>query len=295
MKYAQDQIDALKTHSCLDYLLSRGHKPKSSMGRTHKFLCPWRPEKSPSLHVYKASNTWADFSDRSGGSIIQLVMRFEGVSFGKACEILLDGKLPSGNIEEFEIAEDPIKIVSIGPITSPWLLQYLSKRCIPAEVANQHCKQLRIELKGDNGPYRKTVIGMQSGKGGWEMRNSKTKISNSPKYFTVINPTKYTVIVFEGFMDCLSYFTLYGYQDEYSYLILNSASFSVYVPWGDYRHVLYYGDADVSGTKVLGQIQEQTEVTDMRFKYHPYKDLNAYLMSIKSCQSLYDNEIKRML
>jgi len=137
---------------------------------------------------------------------------------------------------------------------------------------------------------------MQSVKGGWELRNAKTKISNSPKYYSCINPSKITAIVFEGFMDVLSYFTLYGYSDDYTYLILNSVGFVAYVPWADYHNVLYYGDCDTAGDRALEQIKERVEVADMRYKYHGFKDLNAYLMDKKCPQnSLYTQAIKAML
>lgn len=297
MKYTQDEIDALKKQGCLEYLLSRGHKPRSSQGKTYKFMCPWRKEREGSLHIYKSSNTWTDFSDRSGGSIIQLVMKFEDVSFGKACEILSGGKLPERVYEEREPEEPPIKIISIGPITSAWIKQYLAKRCIPVSVADKFTKQVRLELKGKDGtPYRKTCVGFLNNRGGYEFRSAKCKLSNSPKMYTSINRPRPEVIVVEGFMNLLTLITIYGYDPNYEYISLNSASMSAYIDWSSYDNVLYYGDWDASGLRVLEEIGNKTSVVDKRDLYIGFNDINKWWVEKKSQQNtLYKNELKGLL
>jgi len=297
MKYSQDQIDKIKQISCVEFMESRGHRPKSSQGRTHKYNAPWRKESSPSLHVYKDSNTFTDWGDRTkAGSVIQLCMAFEEVSFGRACEILSGGKLPEHQIAEWTEQEPAIKIISTGPITSSWICQYLAKRGIPVSVADKFTQQVRIELKGKDGtPYRKTCIGFLNNKGGYEFRSAKAKLSNSPKMYTSINRPKPEVIVVEGFMNLLTLITIYGYDPNYEYLSLNSAAMSAYVDWSSYDNVLYYGDWDASGLRVLEEIGNKTSVVDKRDLYAGFNDLNKWWVEKRNQQNtLYTNELKRI-
>lgn len=295
--YSQDQIELIKTKSCVDFLESRGHKPKSVQGRTVKFLAPWRNEDTPSLHIYKNTNTFTDWGDREkSGSIIQLCMAFDNVSFGKACDILSEGKFKEREaLPARQDSEPAIKILYSCDIQSAWLKQFLSYRSIPVEIASKYCKQLRIELKrDDDSTYHKTVIGFPSDKKGWEMRNARTKISNSPKFLSTINPGKAKAVVVEGFFDILSLFTLYGYHDEYTYIILNSASFVSYLPAKSFDLIVYLGDLDSSGQRVLDELKKEAKVEDKRYIFAPHKDLNAYLMA-KRERGLYKRELLQML
>ena len=297
MRYSESEISEIKKIDIVSFLEASGHKPlRKTNGKAICYRSPIRNERTGSFYAYPQSNTWFDFGSGKGGSVIQLCMEINNISFGEACKMLLGGKLPERSIEEWKEPEPAIKIISIGPITSSWIKQYLSKRCIPLSVADEYTKQARIELKNQEGiPYRKTVIAFPNSKGGYEFRNSKTKIGSRPKYTTTINANKYTALIFEGLFDFLSWITLYGYKDDFTYITLNSAALIDYVPISDYKHVLYFGDADAAGDVVLQKIKDKTEVTDMRYTYHGEKDLNAYLQSIKSCQSLYDQEKNKLI
>jgi hypothetical protein len=295
--YSQSDIDSIKQKSCVEYLEVSGYRPKSTQGRTYKFIAPWRNESSPSLHVYKNTNTFTDWGDRTkSGSIIQLCMAVEGVSFRKACEILSNGEIRKQEpLPQRQNEEPAIKILYSCEIKSGWLKQFLSYRAIPLDIASKYCKQLRIELKRDDGStYRKTVIGFPSDKKGWEMRNPRTKISNSPKYLSTINPGKSKAFVVEGFFDMLSLLTLYGYKDDYTYIVLNSASFVSYLPAKSFDLIVYLSDRDAAGDRVLEELKKETKVEDKRYIFAPHKDLNAYLMA-KRERGLYKRELLQML
>lgn len=279
MSYTQQEIDKIKEISCVEFLASRGYKPKSTRGRTFKYMAPWRAESKPSVCVYVNENSFCDFGDKEiGGSVIQLCMVLEDVSFWKACEILSGQKLPKAGIKEFKVKESPIKIISIKDIESQWLRQYLISRCIPVDIARKYCKQIFCEVRVMDNAYKKSCIGFQNIKGGWELRSARAKISTSPKYYSVINPGSKTCVVAEGFFSLLSYFMLYGEEYSKTYISLNSASNVSYVPWGDYDFVIYYGDFDAVGDKVLEKIKEFVRVEDMRYTFRGSKDLNEYLV-----------------
>lgn len=298
MKLTNQEIESLKKVSCVDYLLSRGHKPKHSTGRTYKFLAPWRPESSSSLSIYKATNTFVDFGDKTkAGSVIQLVMALEDVSFPRALEILQGNKLPEHKIEHFAIPKEAIRIIYRTSITDDRLIQYLAKRCIPLIVANRYCQEACIELHNSKGEaYTVRCIAFINSKGGYEFRSTKLKISNSPKIYSTINPGNATAIVVEGFFDLLSYFTLYGEQKDITYISLNSTSFVDYCDWHNFSLVEYWGDRDTAGNKCLQKIKEKIMVKDMRLTYNGFKDLNEYLVYKNSPhKTLYQVELNKLL
>ena len=296
MKFSQQEIDKIKEVSCIEFLLSRGHKPKNSHGKTYKFLAPWRPENNPSVHVYKATNTWADFSDRSGGSVIQLCMKMDGVSFGKALEILMGGKLPDRLIEEWKPLEDPIKILYICNIESSWLIQYLVRRCIPLDIAREYCKQARIEMKDDKGsPYRKTCIAWRNDKNGFDFRNAKTKIGNSPKYITTYNKGHNELYLFEGMFDWLAYVSWAGVPQNATVILLNSIVFISYIDFNLYDAVHYMCDNDKASDSWYGKINHPNKI-DHRDVFKPYKDWNEWWVAKKSpTKTLYQQEVSKML
>ena len=66
----------------------------SSSGKIRSFF---HEDSDPSLHIYENTNSWFDFSTGKGGSVIDLVQQYLGVSFGKAVRILVGADLaPTG-------------------------------------------------------------------------------------------------------------------------------------------------------------------------------------------------------
>jgi hypothetical protein len=63
-------------------------EPKIRGHNTLHYLAPWRSETHPSLVVYTKDNRWWDFGEGSGGSVIDLVMRIEGLDFKQALKYL---------------------------------------------------------------------------------------------------------------------------------------------------------------------------------------------------------------
>jgi len=59
-------------------------------------LCPFHDDKEPSLVISPDKNLWHCLGAcQSGGSVIDWVMKAEGVSFRHAVELLREGHLPS--------------------------------------------------------------------------------------------------------------------------------------------------------------------------------------------------------
>ena len=91
----QDQIQALKQISIVGYLRDRGINPVKINGGEYWYLSLLRNENTASLSVSSAKNIFKDFGDDSHkGSIIDLVMLLDKISFLDACQVLenYDGK-----------------------------------------------------------------------------------------------------------------------------------------------------------------------------------------------------------
>jgi DNA primase len=279
-------LELLKSISCVEYLHSKGIEPRNVRGKSYKYLSPWRSEAKPSFHAYKNKNTWYDFGSHEGGSVIDLVMRLEGVDFKGACSILSGDFAPKketiwDKMPTKEPEEQAIKVLYSEKITSSYLTRYLEGRGIPLFIAQKFCKQARIEMQGDRGKYRKTVISWESDKGGCEFRNKTTKLSNSPKYLTTLNPDNKTLVLLEGFMDFLSAVTLWGYAATATYIVLNSIGHITYIDFSKYERVVYLCDNDNAGDEWFQKIEHPNK-QDKRNLFQPYKDINDYLQYLKS-------------
>jgi hypothetical protein len=83
-------------------------------------------------------------------------------------------------------------------------LDYLKERSINTDIAKRYCSEIHYSIAGKN--Y--FAIGFPNDAGGGELRNWNFKGSISPKNITTYNNASDTVMVFEGFMDFLSYLSL---------------------------------------------------------------------------------------
>jgi hypothetical protein len=125
-----------------------------------------------------------------------------------------------------------IEIVSVGELEHPALVDYLRERGIDPATTRKYCNEVRYRIGG----REYFAIGFRNDAGGWELRNRNFKGSNTPKNITTIrgrngrgttNDTSPatdkdfgtggtyadkdgldTVMVFEGFIDFLSYLSL---------------------------------------------------------------------------------------
>ena len=82
-------IVRLKTEiSLLRLIESQGYTPKKQ-GKDYVMTCPWHDDKTPSLIISPDTNLWScKGACQTGGSVIDWVMKTQGVSFRHACEIL---------------------------------------------------------------------------------------------------------------------------------------------------------------------------------------------------------------
>lgn len=266
--------------SIKQYLSERGIFPKQERGNYGMYLSPFREERTPSFKVDYVQNLWCDFGIGKGGSIIGLVMMMEHCDSRTTVE-----KLKSGNSFSFHRTEpipsvkSTLQIVSVQPLQDVRLLNYLqSKRSININIAKEYCQEVHYTV-GDKNYF---AIGFQSDGGGWELRNEYFKGSTSPKGISTIDNHSQTCLLFEGFMDMLSYLTLKKIaQPTVDILTLNSVNNLNKATDFLKRHqtIHCFLDNDEAGKQTLAKVEKLgCEIIDQSPFYCQHKDLNQYLI-----------------
>jgi hypothetical protein len=236
------KCEQAKRIDLVEFLASLGHEPQRIRNQDYWFKSPFRDERTPSFKVNRSRNIWFDFGEGKGGDFIDFGTRYFNCSVSTLLDQLLNSPLsfhphnltgnknqphssipvaPAGEIKDPDFGK--ILILAERPLASAFLLNYLEKRCIPADVARRFCREIDFKLY-----YKEyTAIGFQNSKGGFELRNEYFKGSSSPKTSTFYDHGADMVTVFEGFFDFLS-FQVLKRDDETlktNFLVLNSLSF----------------------------------------------------------------------
>ena len=128
------------------------------------------------------------------------------------------------------------------------------------------------------------AIGFENCSHGWELRNSFYKGSLLKKDISLIENFGKEVLVFEGFMDALSYIEITE-NIESDLLILNSVAMvdRAIEKLKSYEKIVLFLDNDVSGEKTKQQIETKVEnVENGSILYRDYKDLNEFVKQRKA-------------
>ncbi len=89
-RYTEEELNHLKTNTSLLRLAeSQGYALKKE-GQDYVMCCPFHDDKTPSLKITPARNLFHCFGCGAGGSVIDWVMKTQGVSFRHAVELLKD-------------------------------------------------------------------------------------------------------------------------------------------------------------------------------------------------------------
>ena len=262
------------------FLAQKGISPKQERQGYGMYLSPFRTENEPSFKVDYNQNLWYDFGLGEGGSIIDLVMKLEHCDFREAVAKLENGSFSFHRDESVHSIHSTLQIVSVKPLLDSRLIHFLqSKRSIDIEIAKQYCKEVHYTTNGK--PF--FAIGFQGDAGGWELRNEYFKGSSSPKSPTTIGNGSSTCLLFEGFMDMLSYLTLKNATHTMiDIAVLNSVhnlhraeSFLQ-----SHQTIHCFLDNDESGKRTLEAVRKLgRETIDQSSFYRNHKDLNEYLQN----------------
>ncbi|WP_295936170.1 toprim domain-containing protein [uncultured Alistipes sp.] len=278
------ELNHIKQISIRGYLANRGITPKTEKPGYGMYLSPLREERTASFKVDWNANLWHDFGTGEGGSIIDLVSRMENCSVAEAIRRLDDGSMsditPSHIARQLQPSPNKsrIEILHVGELVHPALVSYLRDRGIDLATARKYCNEVRYAIAGKE--Y--FAIGFKNYAGGWELRNRNFKGSSTPKNITTIRNGSDTVMVFEGFIDFLSYLSMKGNSSPtIDTAVLNSVSnLTKAIPFlQSHRTVHAFLDNDDAGRKALASLRASlpsSEVVDQSAFYRHHKDLNDY-------------------
>lgn len=290
-------------YTCLDYLKSLpGERKIRKMSTGYLTSCPWRDDNNPSLAITQDGKGWKDMATGDRGNVVDLVMktmntRDLGVvcrAFGDVTTYTYNSSLAtSKDIDQAkEDRSEAFTFFDVVPLRSRGLYAYLASRCINTAIAKQFLQEAHYSFQQRTDNSYLYALAYKNDKGGYELRgapykgNKKgSKLSKSPKaittYFTIQNAP---VVVFEGFMDMLSFATMCG-GVKHNYLVLNScalkdAAIEVLKEYkGEISLCLDNDDAGREATQEM--LAALPNAKDLSPRYAPCKDINDYLQSRK--------------
>ncbi|MEI7587021.1 toprim domain-containing protein [Runella sp.] len=282
----RQQINTLKSLSIESYLQSAGIEPAKIHGQKLYYHSPFRSDSTPSFVINLDSNTFKDFADdEKPEDIFRLVQRLHGLNFNDACQHLEKWSNSTPSTTFFSKGKEVIKntkagieILKVKPLENKALIDYLNhKRGIPFDVASQYVKECYFKVNDKN----QFAICFENDLKGLELRNAYVKLSTNPKTITSHQSKDgSTVLLFEGFMDFLSYVVLKGKAVTSDVIVLNS---TVNLPDAlpilkKVQKVYSFLDNDPTGDTTTAKIKaEGLNLIDGRKYYQGYKDLNEYL------------------
>lgn len=222
--------------------------------------------------------------------------------------MLLDGV--DGDISAYKGVGDYVVEEARDGVSWAPLRDYITgERCIRADVAAKYCFEVKVRRDGDEASKAFIAIGFRNRSGGYELRKEPfvgadgvrrdglkqcttkdiTLIDSSGKNLSGgVSPTSDRVLVFEGFMDFLSYLSWNGVlRPGVDCVILNSVS--MYRPalpvLEAYKTVVCYLDNDKAGSDATVEIAKAlrkeaaakggtVSVLDGRGAYEGFNDIN---------------------
>ena len=271
--------------------------------RSGLYFSPFRDERTPSFHIDEAKNTWYDYGTSEGGNLFDFVCKFVNITRGEVYDWLASFRhmVPESEYKaliapmlERKPHSSRIVIDSASHhFTRRKLVEYAADRAVSKDVLEKYCEEIVYHV--DSAPDRKFyAIGFKNNSGGYVLRSSISKRCSSSDITTLGSDGEMTqdatcdkVLVFEGFMDFLSWITDVKQQTpQYDCCILNSVSnIARALPWiMEHRNIAAFMDNDDAGRETLQKIMDSASegahdvcVYDMSRLYEGYNDLNEKL------------------
>ena len=277
--------------------------------RSGLYYSPFRDERTPSFQIDEAKNTWYDYGTSEGGGLFDFVCKLAGITRGEVYDWLASFRhmVPESEykavIAPFMQRKPQASRIVIDSashtFTKDKLIEYALSRAVSKEVLAKYCDEVIYHI--DSAPDRKFfAIGFKNNSGGYVLRSSISKRCSSSDITTLDSNgqmsqevTSDKVIVFEGFMDFLSWITDVKQQTpQYDCCILNSVSnVAKALPWiMEHSSIAAFMDNDEAGRETLQKIMDCASegahdvcVYDMARLYEGYNDLNEKLSDELSC------------
>ena len=301
-------IEESKNIKLADYLHSLGYNPIKQQGKSLWYKSPLREEQEPSFKVNTDRNLWYDFGAGKGGNIIALAQELYASDSLPYLLNRIAEQTPHVRPVSFSFrqrrTEPSFQHLEVRELSHPALLRYLQGRGINLELAKRECKELHFNKNGK--PF--FAIGFPNMAGGYEVRNSFFKGCIAPKDITHIRQQgepREKCLVFEGFMDYLSFLTLrmkncptMSDLDRQDYVILNSTSnvskaIDVLYPYERIHCMLDNDKAGYEATRAIA-LEYSYHVRDFSHNYRGYSDLNDYLCGRKQEQKNIASQVQEI-
>lgn len=281
-------------YTCLDWL---GDKVVKKTSRGYLARCPWREDKNPSLTVTPDGKGWHDLSDGSHGNLIGMVQRcLNTTDFSRVCAAF-DTVTPfsfhqSRIFNEGKEKDNGFAFCDIIPLQNRVLYAYLDARCINTTIAKQFLKEAHygFEIR-ENGRYL-FALAYANDIGGYELRGAPNKANadgfkggTAPKGITThLGRENAATVVFEGFMDMLSWVTMTD-GVKHNLVVMNSVTNkeeTVEVLRSISGTIYLCLDNDKAGEEATAFIKNALQsVIDYRSHYADHKDVNEFLVKNK--------------
>lgn len=307
-------------------LAKLGHTPKrvTKSGRELWYASPFRNERDPSFHTSFLGGKWIwnDFGDQ-GGTVIDFIMRYKSTNIKGALRFLDDlfhydpisnvagiSKVNSSqnfNLFSHEISNIPPKpsgsvlkhthepayfqlesALDFGSKAKSIMFYITSDRGINIDIAKKYLKEVHFRNLENGKNY--FAAGFLNTKNGYEIRNPYFKSTVGEKAISHIENNSLTVLVFEGFIDFLSYLTDYETEQlKDDVIVLNSVSFkkqaAELITAKGYTKIYTFFDNDKTGLELTNKYAEQfkhCQFNPQNALYINQKDYNSALIERKS-------------
>ena len=296
--YTDQEKKILQSISIVEIM---AHMGKNLYNKKGLYYSPFRDESTPSFHIDVATNRWYDFGTSEGGGLFEFVCRIAGITRGEVYDWLASFRSMIPESEYKEVIEKakkvkPSRIIvdsSSHDFTRRKLVEYAQSRAVTKEILERYCEEVLYHI--DVYPQKQYfAIGFKNNDGGYVLRSSLTKKCTSSAMTTLDPQGNLTqkvagdkVLVFEGFMDFLSWISSVKQETpQYDCCILNSVSnIEKALPWiTAHKNIAAFMDNDEAGRSTLQKIIENVPnqagkvcVYDMAKLYEGYNDLNEKL------------------
>lgn len=300
----------IESLSIVDFLARLGHFPVRKSGREYFYHSMLRDttKNTPSFTVWDEGGKWIDRGGPNhtgifGGGIIQLAKAYwPSLSYFEILQKIQNtfDQIAKPDKPKFEIPEKLFKQEDNGYLlefshkqqlgTNYVLSKYLEQRGIK-DVALGHIWEVYFTNKAYLDPNKIFYgLGWQNRLGNWEITNPKGfKGSIGTKDISVIPGAKDHVVIFEGFMDYLSWLKLVVPTDLPTVIVLNSVimvdrakSLLSHV-----KTIDLYLDNDDAGKQCTSILRGAFPFAkDCHHEYSGFKDYNDKLMDLLKRQQL---------
>ncbi|CAI9681878.1 MULTISPECIES: toprim domain-containing protein [Weeksellaceae] len=268
-----------------------GHLPTKQNEKEAWYCNPFSTENQASFKLDKRNNIWYLHSEGIGGNNTDFMQKYLKASVKVVLEWAENQIFSSFQLQNSIQKQNSLKqnyqITEIKELQNENLKDYLQQRGLSTKVYPL-VKEIHFRIDQKN----LYAIGFENLSGGWELRNSFYKGSLLKKDISILNfnneshsqnETGKRIVVFEGFMDALSFVEMKPFYKG-DVLVMNSISLlnrtKEYLK--NYSEIHLFLDNDKAGETCKNSILKSfPEAKDHSEIYALHKDLNDYLKSKK--------------